>query len=316
VTVLVHIEVHGEAPDDDALGILAAARAAGLAPVAVVVGSGVAAAVAAVQRHGPSRVLVVDHPSLASSDVAPRAAAVGAVIGRFDGGVWLAPTSTVATELAAVLSARLGAGILWGLVGLGVDGTATRITGNDTIVAESVWTTAWGIGLFRSHACDPAIVNGTEVEVEHIDLPVVPDRGVSIVERPSDTGAGADLAAAATIVAAGRGIGSRDDLELVRELAGLLGGVPAVSLPLVELGWAPRSMQVGQTGTIVAPLLYVACGISGQIQHRVGMERSGTIIAINTDADAPIMRWCDLAVTASAAPVLAALIDLLSPGRS
>ena len=95
----------------------------------------------------------------------------------------------------------------------------------------------------------------------------------------------------------------------MKELARRLGGVPAVSLPLVEIGWAPRSMQVGQTGTIVAPLLYIACGISGQIQHRVGMERSGTIIAVNTDAGAPIMGWCDLAVVADAGEVLRRLLQ-------
>lgn len=309
MTVLVHVEVRDGVPDDDALGILAAARHAGLRPVAVLVGCDVDEAPAVVRRHGPSEVLVVDDPSLAGPDVAPRVVAALAAVERFVSGLWLAPTTTVTTELAAVLSARLAAGIAWGLTGLGSERSATRLTGNDTIVAETAWTTPWGIGLFRSHACDPSVVDSVAPDVVHVDLQAGWERGVEIVERPTEAG-GERLAAATTIVAAGRGIGSREQLDLVRELAELLGGVPAVSLPLVELGWAPRSMQVGQTGTIVAPLLYIACGISGQIQHRVGMERSGTIVAINTDATAPIMGWCDLAVVAEVGDVLRRLVHI------
>jgi electron transfer flavoprotein alpha subunit len=82
-------------------------------------------------------------------------------------------------------------------------------------------------------------------------------------------------------------------------------------MPLVSEGWAPYSMQVGQTGTVVRPRLYVACGISGQMQHKIGMERSGTIVAINTDEDAPIFRFCDLAVVADLNEVVPALTALL-----
>lgn len=310
MTVLVHVEVRDGRADDEALGILSAARRAGVEPIAVLIGSDVGDAVAVVRRHGPQRVIVVDDSVLAGPDVAPRAAASEAVIDRFAGGLWLAPTTTITTELAAVLGAHLDAGVAWGLVGLGPDRIATRLSGNDTIVADVTWTTTWGIGLFRSHACDPEEGEHRDAPVEHVALPAGWDHGPSIVERPGDPGAVGDLASATTVVAAGRGIGSQDHLALVRELAARLGGAPAVSLPLVELGWAPRSMQVGQTGTIVAPLLYVAVGISGQIQHRVGMERSGTIIAINTDASAPIMGWCDLAVVADAGDLLRRLLDL------
>jgi len=111
----------------------------------------------------------------------------------------------------------------------------------------------------------------------------------------ADTGAAA-LDTADIIVSGGRGLRSADELDLVRDLADALGGTVGVSLPLVDMGWAPRAMQVGQTGTVVSPRLYIACGISGQIQHKIGIEKSGLIVAINTDKDAPIMSFCDLGI--------------------
>jgi electron transfer flavoprotein alpha subunit len=81
------------------------------------------------------------------------------------------------------------------------------------------------------------------------------------------------------------------------------------------MGWAPRAMQVGQTGTVVSPRLYVACGISGQIQHKIGVERSGTIVAINTDREAPIMKFCDLGIVGDVTAVLPALIDAVRQAR-
>jgi electron transfer flavoprotein alpha subunit len=94
------------------------------------------------------------------------------------------------------------------------------------------------------------------------------------------------LAASEIIVSDGRGLGAPQNLALVHDLADALGGAVGVSLALVDMGWAPHAMQVGQTGAVVAPRLYVACGISGQVQHKIGIERSGTIVAINTDRDA------------------------------
>ena len=89
----------------------------------------------------------------------------------------------------------------------------------------------------------------------------------------------------------------------------------AVSLPLVDMGWAPRALQVGQTGATVAPRLYIACGISGQYQHKLGMERSGTIIAINIDRDAPIMAFSDLSVVGDLSKILPDLTRLINKRR-
>jgi electron transfer flavoprotein alpha subunit len=257
---------------------------------------------------------------VAGPDVAPRLATTVAILTAHAGGHWLAATSTITTELAARLAAALDAGLAWALTALSVDDDgvvrAERTSGNDTIVADATWTSTWGLGLFRPHAFDVRAFPTTGNEsIDRVDV-IAGDTRIVIDEVATDRGGGGrQLAGADVIVSAGRGIGDPAQLDLVRELASLLGGVAGVSLPLVELGWAPRSMQVGQTGTIVAPLLYVACGISGQIQHRVGMERSGTIVAINTDPNAPIMGFCDLAVVADVKSLLPRLIELLKATR-
>ncbi len=121
-----------------------------------------------------------------------------------------------------------------------------------------------------------------------------PPTVVRIVERITARVEGADIRTADVVVSGGRGLRDRESLALLDDLASALGGVVGVSMPLVDRGWMPHSRQVGQTGNKVRPRLYVACGISGQLAHRVGMEKSKVIVAINTDPTAPIFGICDL----------------------
>ena len=108
----------------------------------------------------------------------------------------------------------------------------------------------------------------------------------------------------------------RESLTLLEDLADALGGAVAVSMPIVDRGWYPHSRQVGQTGQKVRPRLYVACGISGQLAHRVGMERSRVVIAINTDATAPIFGMCDAGVVGDLSEIVPALAQLVRQGRA
>jgi electron transfer flavoprotein alpha subunit len=118
-----------------------------------------------------------------------------------------------------------------------------------------------------------------------------------------------DLGEAQTVVAAGRGMGASANIRLVEQLAEALGGSVAGTRVAVDLGWLPKARQVGQTGKTVRPRLYVACGLSGATQHTMGMKRSETIIAINTDPAAPIFKIADLAVTADAVELLPLLAE-------
>ena len=120
-----------------------------------------------------------------------------------------------------------------------------------------------------------------------------------------------DLAKAEVVVSAGRGIGKKDNIAAIAELAGHLKGEMGASRPVVDAGWVSHNRQVGATGQMVAPKLYVACGISGAIHHLAGMRNSDFIVAINTDKDAPISEVADVLVVADVMPFVAALNEKL-----
>ena len=135
--------------------------------------------------------------------------------------------------------------------------------------------------------------------------------GRLVVDRVSEANAAAPIEEARIIVSGGRGVGSTDGFALVREIAEVLGGAVGASRAAVDSGWIPYSQQIGQTGKIVKPELYLALGISGAIQHKVGMRTSNTIVAVNRDADAPIADFADLFVVGDLFEVGAALLDRL-----
>jgi electron transfer flavoprotein alpha subunit len=136
------------------------------------------------------------------------------------------------------------------------------------------------------------------------------DLVVQAAESPAGTG-GASLATARVVVGGGRGVGGPDGFAPLEELAGLLGGVVGVSRVVTSEGWRPHKQQVGQTGTKITPELYLACGISGAIQHIAGCAGAKHIIAINTDPGAPILAHADYAVIGDLHQVIPALVEAL-----
>ncbi len=134
---------------------------------------------------------------------------------------------------------------------------------------------------------------------------------VRVVDRVNEENAAAPIEEARIIVAGGRGVGGPDGFGIVREIAEALGGAVGATRAAVDSGWIPYSQQIGQTGKIVKPELYLALGISGAIQHKVGMRTSGTIVAVNRDADAPIADFADLFVVGDLFEVGTALVERL-----
>jgi electron transfer flavoprotein alpha subunit len=321
VKALVYVEVRDGSPSADSLGVLTHARSLdGVEVEAVVCGTDTDAAVAAAGRHGARRVHVAEGAAFADPQPQPHVDALARVYLAHDFDVVLLATSILATDIAGGLAARLEAGVNWDLVDLVVDGdelVGRRLALGDGILVEVGWRSARRVATFRPGTFEPTAIDGDDLpDIVAVDADRQPwSAQVELVEQIAGESGDASLGDAEIIVAGGRGLGERENLQLVRALAAALGGVPAVSMPLVGEGWAPYAMQVGQTGTIVRPRLYVACGISGQMQHKVGMERSGTIVAINTDENAPITRFCDLAVIGDVREIVPALTDLIATRR-
>ena len=214
------------------------------------------------------------------------------------------------------------AGALSALTGLGVLTNATGVTWVETgpsvemsvfggkLLTTSGFSRGGGIVTVRPNVATamPAAVPG-KVQPHGGFGRALP--AVRIVERISEAGAAAPIEEAKIIVAGGRGVGGPGGFELVEQLAGALGGAVGATRAAVDSGWIQYSQQIGQTGKIVKPELYLALGISGAIQHKVGMQSAGTIVAVNRDPDAPIADFADLLVVGDLFEVGGALLEQL-----
>jgi electron transfer flavoprotein alpha subunit len=222
--------------------------------------------------------------------------------------------SVLAADIAAGLAARLGAGLNWGLVDFdGEKGRAPQL--QDTVVVEVGWTSPVRIGIFRAGALNAIALGGTsevrDAAVELEDFSTLAE----MVEQAHAEQQGPSIEDADVIVAGGRGLGQPENFALAEELAKALGGAVAATRAVVDAGWYPYSAQVGQTGKTVSPKLYIALGISGAIQHKVGMQRSNTIVAINKDPNAPIFEFADLGVVGDLHAIVPKLTELVRARR-
>jgi electron transfer flavoprotein alpha subunit len=319
VTIAVFLEHHEGEFQKGALGVLAKAATLGGDVVGVVLGSGVKELAAGAGKFGAAKVFVADAPELEAPLPQPRVDALAQVVREQGIDTVLFAASVLASDVAAGLAARLDAGLNWDLVDVvEQDGSLVgkRPALEDTVYAEVGWTSDVRLALFRPGTFDPQ-ESGGDAQVEEF-APAFEDFSThaTMLEQAHEESGGPSIEDADVIVAGGRGLGSPENFSLIEDLAKALGGAVAATRAVVDAGWYPYATQVGQTGKTVSPKLYVACGISGAIQHKVGMQGSGTVVAINKDPNAPIFEFCDLGVVGDLNEIVPKLTELVNQRKA
>jgi electron transfer flavoprotein alpha subunit len=314
MSTLVFLEHHGDAIVRGSLGVLS--KAAQLDPdtAGVLVGSGVAGLAEQAGRYGAKTVYVADDESLAAPLPQPRVDVLARLVGDKGFGTVLFAASVLAADVAGGLAARLEAGLNWDLGDLvaGDDGiVGKRSALGDTVVLDVGWTSEPRLGLVRAGSFDPVETGGSatteEVATDLEDFSTT----AKMVDQAHAEQSGPSIEDADILVTGGRGLGSPESFSILEELASALGGAVASTRAVVDSGWYPYATQVGQTGKVVSPKLYLGFGVSGAIQHKVGMQTAQTIVSVNKDANAPIFEFSDLGVVGDLQEIVPKLTQLV-----
>ena len=293
------------------LELLAKARTLGDATV-VYLGIGSDETFATLGDHGASSVLHADAGDRLPSG--PVAAALADRLGSGPPDLLLFGQAYTDRDIAGRLAARVGVAVLSNAINVrlsdgGVE-TDHEILGGSQIATASASTGPF-IVLIRPKSFAAAPSGGGPPSVETLDLPDIGASEAKVTASQVEEREGPQLADAAVIVSGGRGLGSPEAYEMIEQLAKPLRAATGATRAIVDAGWVPYAKQVGQTGKTVKPDVYIAAGISGAMQHLVGMKDSGTIIAINKDPDAPIFSLADLGVVGDVHKVLPKLVEAL-----
>jgi electron transfer flavoprotein alpha subunit len=319
MSTLVFLEHHGGELVKNSLAVVSKGASLGGDVHGVAIGSGVREPAAKAGAFGATKVWVADDAALNAPLPQPRVDVLEHLVREHGYETVLFGQSVLAADVASGLAARLDAGLNWDLTDLvQQDGklVGKRPALQDSVIVDVGWKSAPRLALFRSGAFDPQ-ESGGEAQVEDVDVELQDfSTAASMVEQAHAESEGPSIEDAQVIVAGGRGLGAPENFKLVEALAQALGGAVAATRAVVDAGWYPYSAQVGQTGKTVSPKLYVAVGISGAIQHKVGMQGAGTVVAINKDGNAPIFEFADLGVVGDLHEIVPKLTELVRQRKS
>jgi electron transfer flavoprotein alpha subunit len=318
LSTLVFLEHHGEELLKSSLAVLSKAASLEGDVAGVVAGAGVHPLADVAGKFGASRVYVADDPQLEAPLPQPRVDVIAELVREQGFENVLFATSVLAADVAAGLAARIDAGLNWDLVDVVNDDgrlVGKRPALQDAVFVDVGWKTTPRLALFRPGSFDPA-ASGGSAEIQDVAVQLEDfSPSARMIEQAHEESTGPSIEDADVVVAGGRGLGGPENFTLVEELAEALGGAVGATRAVVDAGWYPYAAQVGQTGKTVSPKLYIACGISGAIQHKVGMQASGVIVAINKDPNAPIFEYADIGVVGDLHQVLPKLTELVRQRR-
>ncbi|MCE2532291.1 MAG: electron transfer flavoprotein subunit alpha/FixB family protein [Acidimicrobiia bacterium] len=317
-TVWVHVEPAPGGVASISEELLAAARRFGERVEAVCAGGDPDAVSAAAGEHGASALRHLERPDEALVGPLLATSLAEALAAADDPpAVILAATTYDGRDVAGRLSARLDIPVVTNVTELAVSngalvGIEPIFGGTTNVHTRFAGTDGPQIFLIRPKSFQAEPTGGPPAQL--VDLPAA-DCGASGAARVTGSHAeqstGPKLDEAAVVISGGRGLGEAGKYEMIEQLAGLLGGAAGASRAIVDAGWVPYSQQVGQTGKVVKPDVYIACGISGATQHLVGMKNSRNIVAVNKDPEAPIFGVADLGIVGDVHKVLPRLIETL-----
>ncbi|HEY5258643.1 MAG TPA: electron transfer flavoprotein subunit alpha/FixB family protein, partial [Candidatus Baltobacteraceae bacterium] len=282
---------------------------------AVVLGAGAGALAERLQAYPLDVIHVAQDDDVDNFLIDPAIDYLEAAANGIGPSVILLPNTMYGRDIAGRIAARLRAGMLADVVDIAVDGTSVRGTspklGGAAITTCALRDARYGVVTVRPNAF-AAEPGGAAAQVVQLAKPTGKSYKMSIESNVEEASGELGLEEAPVVVAGGRGLGGPEPFQtLLKPLADALGGAVGASRAAADAGWVPYSLQIGQTGKTVSPSLYVAVGISGAIQHKVGMRSSGTIVAINKDGGAPITEFSDLVVVGDAFAIVPELTNLV-----
>jgi len=302
------------APTTSSLELLTKARSLG--DVSAFVGGDGAALATTLGEYGATKVYSTGDLGGKLHGVAVAAAMKAVIDGGDSPDLILFPQTTEGRDVVARLSVKLDKTVLTNNVDIAVDGDAvsatTPIFGGNTLVTTTFTGSGPFLAAFRPKSFAAESSGGAAAEVVAAPVPDLGATGAATVTAVHvEESSGPKLDEAAIVVSGGRGLGEAAKYEMIEQLAKLLKGAPGASRAIVDAGWVPYSYQVGQTGKVVKPTVYIAAGISGATQHMVGMKGAKNIVAINKDKEAPIFGIADLGIVGDVHKVLPKLIEAL-----
>ena len=289
------------------------ASALGVDLVVALFGDGVDGLAGELSQYGAGKVLVANHGELDNYSTEGYAYVLKQVVDAVAPSVIILSASAMGKDLAPRLAAKIDVPLFSDVTGMVVEGGDAVITrpifaGKVIMTAKATVSPVFVTIRPKLFAAESMDGGGATAEAFPVDIPAGTIKA-RVVETKVESGGKVDLTEADVIVSGGRGMKGPENFHLVEELAEALGGVDGASRAAVDADWRPHSKQVGQTGKTVSPNLYIACGISGAIQHLAGMSSSKYIVAINKDPDAPIFKVANWGIVGDALQILPALVQ-------